>query len=236
MPDEATEVRSGDELDLTRLGRFLKEALPDLEGDIEVLQFPGGSANLTYLLRVGDTELVLRRPPFGTIAPGAHDMRREHKVLSRLWRNFDRAPRASSSATTTTSSGPTSSSWSGGGARSCATSCPSVGPPPPARTAARLRRRGRLRRPGAPRPRRVRPGRPGTTGRLRRAAGQRLGRPLVAGEGGQPDPAHGRRGAPVGLVVADSTATALVHNDPKLDNCQFDAADPVGSPRSSTGT
>jgi aminoglycoside phosphotransferase (APT) family kinase protein len=42
----------------------------------------------------GDTELVLRRPPFGTLAPGAHDMKREYRVLSRLWRHFDRAPRA----------------------------------------------------------------------------------------------------------------------------------------------
>jgi aminoglycoside phosphotransferase (APT) family kinase protein len=59
-----------------------------------VLQFPNGSANLTYLIRFGDLELVLRRPPFGTLAPGAHDMRREYKVLSRLWKQFDRAPRA----------------------------------------------------------------------------------------------------------------------------------------------
>ena len=29
-----------------------------------------------------------------THAPGAHDMRREWRVLSRLWRHFDRAPRA----------------------------------------------------------------------------------------------------------------------------------------------
>jgi aminoglycoside phosphotransferase (APT) family kinase protein len=59
-----------------------------------VLQFPNGNANLTYLLRLGGHELVLRRPPFGQIAPGAHDMRREYRVLSRLWRHFDRAPRA----------------------------------------------------------------------------------------------------------------------------------------------
>ena len=58
------------------------------------MQFPNGSANLTYLLRVGAHELVLRRPPFGQIAPGAHDMKREFKVLSHLWRHFDRAPRA----------------------------------------------------------------------------------------------------------------------------------------------
>jgi aminoglycoside phosphotransferase (APT) family kinase protein len=59
-----------------------------------VRQFTNGAANLTYLLRLGDRELVLRRPPFGTLAPGAHDMRREWRVLSRLWRHYDRAPRA----------------------------------------------------------------------------------------------------------------------------------------------
>jgi aminoglycoside phosphotransferase (APT) family kinase protein len=67
--------------------------LPAAQGPLEILQFPNGSANLTYLLRVGAHELVLRRPPFGEIAPGAHDMKREFKVLSRLWRHFDRAPR-----------------------------------------------------------------------------------------------------------------------------------------------
>lgn len=65
-----------------------------MRGPLSVLQFPNGSANLTYLLQIGDTELVLRRPPMGEIAPGAHDMKREYKVLSRLWRQFDRAPRA----------------------------------------------------------------------------------------------------------------------------------------------
>src|SRR5262245_37204991 len=68
--------------------------LPSVGGRLEVLQFPNGSANLTYLLRVGPHELVLRRPPMGQIAPGAHDMKREYRVLSRLWRHFDRAPRA----------------------------------------------------------------------------------------------------------------------------------------------
>jgi aminoglycoside phosphotransferase (APT) family kinase protein len=59
-----------------------------------VLQFPNGSANLTYLLRFGDARVVLRRPPFGRIAPGAHDMAREYRVLSRLWQAFEPAPRA----------------------------------------------------------------------------------------------------------------------------------------------
>ena len=70
------------------------EHLPELAGDFRVLQFPNGSANLTYLVQIGDRQLVVRRPPFGQLAPGAHDMRREYRTLSRLWQQFDRAPRA----------------------------------------------------------------------------------------------------------------------------------------------
>jgi aminoglycoside phosphotransferase (APT) family kinase protein len=95
---EVAPVRSGEGLDWTALERWLRprlvDVLPGVDGPLDVLQFPNGSANLTYLLRVGPHELVLRRPPMGQIAPGAHDIKREHKVLSRLWRHFDRAPRA----------------------------------------------------------------------------------------------------------------------------------------------
>jgi aminoglycoside phosphotransferase (APT) family kinase protein len=95
---ELAPVRPGEDLDWPRLEAWLRprlaEALPEARGPLSVLQFPNGSANLTYLLRVGATELVLRRPPMGELAPGAHDMKREFKVLSRLWAHFDRAPRA----------------------------------------------------------------------------------------------------------------------------------------------
>lgn len=87
-------VRPGEDLDWAKVAAFLRAHLPGLGGDLEVLQFPNGSANLTYLLRFGGRPLVLRRPPFGRIAPGAHDMTREHRVLSRLWRAFPPAPRA----------------------------------------------------------------------------------------------------------------------------------------------
>ncbi|WP_235736673.1 phosphotransferase family protein [Nocardioides alcanivorans] len=59
-----------------------------------MLQFPRGSANLTYRVQFGDTHLVVRRPPFGVVAAGSHDMGREYRVLSRLHRVYDRAPRA----------------------------------------------------------------------------------------------------------------------------------------------
>jgi aminoglycoside phosphotransferase (APT) family kinase protein len=64
------------------------------EGDFEVLQFPGGHSNLTYCVRLAGKDYVLRRPPFGAKIKSAHDMGREHKVLSQLWRVFDKAPRA----------------------------------------------------------------------------------------------------------------------------------------------
>lgn len=93
-PAETAPVRPGEELDWDALEAYLRANLPELSGAFSVLQFPNGAANLTYLLRFGDTELVLRRPPFGVVAPGAHDMKREYRVLSKLWAIFDRAPRA----------------------------------------------------------------------------------------------------------------------------------------------
>lgn len=94
---ETAGVRAGEDLDWDAIEAHLRGHLPaelDLSGAFEVQQFPNGAANLTYLLAFGTTELVLRRPPFGTLAPGAHDMGREYKVLSQLWEHFDLAPRA----------------------------------------------------------------------------------------------------------------------------------------------
>jgi aminoglycoside phosphotransferase (APT) family kinase protein len=93
-PAEVAPVRPGEELDWESLARYLRANLPGLEGDFRVLQFPNGSANLTYLMEFGAQRLVVRRPPFGQIAPGAHDMRREYRTLSKLWQRFDKAPRA----------------------------------------------------------------------------------------------------------------------------------------------
>ena len=89
---EVIAVRSDEQLDLGRLEPWLREHLPATEGPLTLQQFGGGHANLTYLLRFGDTEYVLRRPPLGPIAPTAHDMRREHRVLMRLGAAFPLAP------------------------------------------------------------------------------------------------------------------------------------------------
>ena len=92
-PDVA-DVRPGEELDWPALEQYVRQHIDGLRGSMTVRQFPKGFANLTYLLTFGDDRLVLRRPPFGTLAPGAHDMAREHRTLSRLWKAFPPAPRS----------------------------------------------------------------------------------------------------------------------------------------------
>src|SRR4029079_2200206 len=58
-----------------------------------IAQFPGGHWNLTYLVRFGDVDIVVRRPPLGPVAPTAHDMAREFRWLSAMHRVFPLAPR-----------------------------------------------------------------------------------------------------------------------------------------------
>lgn len=55
-------------------------------------QFSGGLANLNYLIVVDGHEAVLRRPPMGTLPPGAYDMGREFRILSRLSQGLALAP------------------------------------------------------------------------------------------------------------------------------------------------
>jgi aminoglycoside phosphotransferase (APT) family kinase protein len=95
MSDTAP-IRPEERFDEERVASYLTATLPELVGDqsIEFDQFPGGAANLTYRARAGDVELVLRRAPLGAVAAGGHDMEREYRVLSRLWRAYAKAPRA----------------------------------------------------------------------------------------------------------------------------------------------
>jgi aminoglycoside phosphotransferase (APT) family kinase protein len=90
--DRPVDVRPGEALEVGRLGPLLEDRL-GLSGGIEVLQFPSGFSNLTYLLRVGGTDVVLRRPPFGSKPKSGHDMKREHDVLAALRSRFPYCPR-----------------------------------------------------------------------------------------------------------------------------------------------
>ena len=194
-----------------------------------MLQFPNGSANLTYFVRIGEQALVVRRPPFGQLAPGAHDMRREYRALSKLWQQFDRAPRAflfcddhavigSDFLVIEYRSGEVI--W---------------GTVPPSMAAPR-RRRPRvglavvdalaelhLVDPDVGRPRRSRP----TRGFVaRQVAGWTKRWELAAPPDAEPlMPVVGER---LARRCRRAPVPAILHNDYKLDNCQFDPADPIG--------
>ncbi|WP_044893952.1 phosphotransferase family protein [Bacillus alveayuensis] len=87
-------VRQGEELNTENLLRFLHQAFPDLPREaLEIEQFSAGHSNLTYLLKIGDWEAVLRRPPLGPVAPKAHDMKREYEWLTEIHPIFPLAPK-----------------------------------------------------------------------------------------------------------------------------------------------
>lgn len=100
-------VRGEDAFDVEAVAAWLRSITPDdptvlagvYLGDDdepvipEVRQYTGGASNLTYLLRYPGADLVLRRPPAGTKARGAHDMKREHRVQSALRPVYPLVPR-----------------------------------------------------------------------------------------------------------------------------------------------
>jgi aminoglycoside phosphotransferase (APT) family kinase protein len=94
MSKDMIPARSGEELNLAVLEKFLRENIDSLpENPLEILQFSAGHSNLTYQLKMGEWEAVLRRPPLGPVAPKAHDMEREYKILSELNPIFPVAPK-----------------------------------------------------------------------------------------------------------------------------------------------
>jgi aminoglycoside phosphotransferase (APT) family kinase protein len=86
-------VRPGEEIDREALRDYLRARLPGGATDIAVEQFPHGHSNLVYLVRTDQREYVLRRPPLGPVAPKAHDMAREYRVLDAVHPHFAEAPR-----------------------------------------------------------------------------------------------------------------------------------------------
>ncbi|HEV2496065.1 MAG TPA: phosphotransferase family protein [Terriglobia bacterium] len=90
--DRPSAVRPGEELDLARLEPFLRSHIPGSCGGLRAEQFPSGHSNLTYLVHLGEREVVLRRPPFGSKVRTAHDMGREYRVLSKLHPVYPPAP------------------------------------------------------------------------------------------------------------------------------------------------
>ena len=93
MTTNTIAVRAGEELNADALARYLQRNLPGSFGKIEIEQFPNGHSNLVYLIRLGQAEYVLRRPPRGPVAPKAHDMAREFRVLRAVHPHFPEAPK-----------------------------------------------------------------------------------------------------------------------------------------------
>lgn len=93
LMDDTAPIRQGEELDIATLEAYLIEHIKGAVGSLVIEQFPRGHSNLTYLIKLGDREMVLRRPPFGSKVKSAHDMNREYTILSRLCDIYGPAPR-----------------------------------------------------------------------------------------------------------------------------------------------
>ncbi|MGI8917483.1 MAG: phosphotransferase family protein [Pyrinomonadaceae bacterium] len=97
LTKDSVGLRAGEELNLSALDEYLRLHLAasdfDPAASLELEQFPGGHSNLTYLIRYGKHEFVLRRPPIGPVAPTAHNMPREYHLLSVIYPHFPLAPK-----------------------------------------------------------------------------------------------------------------------------------------------
>jgi aminoglycoside phosphotransferase (APT) family kinase protein len=72
-------------LDLDRLRGLLDQERPGLvHGPLTGRLIEGGRSNLTYAVSDGTSKWVVRRPPLGHVLATAHDMKREHRVISAL--------------------------------------------------------------------------------------------------------------------------------------------------------
>lgn len=92
--DQPVVPRSNDEIDLQRASVWFKANVDGADDVDEVQQFVSGGSNLTYLIRSGDKEWILRCPPSGAKAVGAQDVTREYRALDRLANAYSYSPKA----------------------------------------------------------------------------------------------------------------------------------------------
>lgn len=68
-----------------RVTAWLTERIPDIEPPLSFALIAGGHSNLTYAITdARDQRWVLRRPPLGHVLESAHDVAREHRIISAL--------------------------------------------------------------------------------------------------------------------------------------------------------
>lgn len=70
--------------DIGRLERYLADHIDGFRPPMTVRQFEGGQSNPTFLLEAGAKQWVLRKKPPGQLLPSAHQVEREHRVMSAL--------------------------------------------------------------------------------------------------------------------------------------------------------
>ncbi len=85
-------MRDGEAIPIDALHAWWESAIGHV-GAMDVEQFPRGFSNLTYLVRAGGEEYVLRRPPFGVKDGIAHDVLREGRLMRALRPSYPRVPR-----------------------------------------------------------------------------------------------------------------------------------------------
>ena len=92
MAAELGRVRSEDAFDVDTVHQWLLQNSDTPADKPQVQQFNSGASNLTYLLSYKERQLILRRPPVGTMAASAHDMKREFFIQKTLHPQFPILP------------------------------------------------------------------------------------------------------------------------------------------------
>ena len=93
MAAELGGVRSEDAFDIDAVHQWLLQNSDTPADKPIVQQFNSGASNLTYLLTYKERQLILRRPPVGTKAASAHDMKREFFIQKTLHPQFPITPK-----------------------------------------------------------------------------------------------------------------------------------------------
>ncbi len=75
---------SAQDLDTSKLARYLAGHIPDFDGELTAEKFAGGQSNPTFKITAGERQYVLRRKPPGELLASAHAVDREYKVISAL--------------------------------------------------------------------------------------------------------------------------------------------------------
>ena len=71
-------------IDVVALRDYLATRVPGIGETLTAKAFEGGQSNPTFLIASGDTRYVLRKKPPGKLLPSAHQVEREHRIITAL--------------------------------------------------------------------------------------------------------------------------------------------------------